>query len=134
MPAPSGQYIHLNTHLDNASEEAENYGAAVIADKIDELRATYGGTIVVTGDFNQFEGGTAYNTIAESLQETRLVAEKTETKTTYQAWGDINSGKPIDFIFTDMNLPVSQYKVLDDTSNGYVSDHNGVMADFSITK
>ena len=128
------QYIHLNTHLDNASEEAENYGAAVIADKIDELRATYGGTIVVTGDFNQFEGGTAYNTIAESLQETRLVAEKTETKTTYQAWGDINSGKPIDFIFTDMNLPVSQYKVLDDTSNGYVSDHNGVLADVSITK
>ncbi|MDE6412490.1 MAG: hypothetical protein K2K42_01140, partial [Eubacterium sp.] len=128
------QYIHMNTHLDNKSEAAANYGATVIADKIDELRSLYGATIVLSGDFNQFEDMSAYNTIADELQETRLVANDTETKTTYQAWGDVNTGKPIDFIFTDKGLAVEQYKVLDDTSNGYVSDHNGIMADFSISE
>ncbi len=128
------QYIHMNTHLDNASEDAANYGATVIADKIDELRSLYGAAIVLTGDFNEFEGMPAYNTIAEVLQETRLVAEETETKTTYQAWGDVNTGKPIDFIFTDKGLAVDKYKVLDDTSNGYVSDHYGIMSDFSLAE
>ncbi|MDE6658483.1 MAG: endonuclease/exonuclease/phosphatase family protein [Eubacterium sp.] len=128
------QYIHMNTHLDNKSEDAANYGATVIADKIDELRSIYGAPIVLSGDFNEFEGMAAYNTIADELQETRLVAKETETKTTYQAWGDVNTGKPIDFIFTDKGLSVAQYKVLDDTSNGYVSDHNGIMADFSVSE
>lgn len=125
------QYIHMNTHLDNASEEAANYGAEVIAAKIDELRLLYKAPIVLSGDFNEFEGMPAYNTISDILQETRLAAKETETKTTYQGWGEINSGKPIDFIFTDKGTEVSRYKVLDDTSNGYVSDHNGIMADFS---
>lgn len=128
------KYVHMNTHLDNKSEDAANYGAEVIAQKIDDLRSLYGAAIVLSGDFNEFEGMPAYNTIAEVLQETRLVAAETETKTTYQAWGDVNTGKPIDFIFTDKGILVSKYKVLDDTSNGYVSDHNGIMADFSIAE
>lgn len=128
------QYIHMNTHLDNASEEAANYGAEVIAQKIDELRLMYNVPIVLSGDFNEFEGMPAYNTIAEILQETRLAAAKTETKTTYQGWGDVNTGKPIDFIFTDKGISVTKYQVLDDTSNGYVSDHNGIMADISFAE
>ncbi len=128
------KYIHMNTHLDNASEEAANYGATVIAEKIDELHSLYNVPIVLSGDFNEFEGMIAYNTIAEIMQETRLAAKQTETKTTYQGWGDVNSGKPIDFIFTDKNIPVSKYQVLDDTSNGYVSDHNGIMADISFAE
>lgn len=128
------QYIHMNTHLDNASEEAANYGAAVISEKIDELRSLYNAPIVLTGDFNEFEGMPAYNTISEILQETRLVADETETKTTYHGWGEINSGKPIDYIFTDKGIAVSKYQVLDDTSNGFVSDHNGIMADFSLAE
>ena len=46
------QYIHMNTHLDNASEEAANYGAEVISAKMDELIARYNCTVVLTGDFN----------------------------------------------------------------------------------
>lgn len=126
------QYIHMNTHLDHVSEEAANYGAEVISAKMNELSAQYGCTIVVTGDFNETQGMIAYNTIAEKLQDTQVTAESTERKTTYQAWGEVDSGEPIDFIFTSKGLAVSQYKVLDDLSNGYVSDHYGIMADFTL--
>ena len=128
------QYIHMNTHLDNASEEAANYGAEVISEKMDELSGQYGCPIVLTGDFNETQGMIAYNTIAEKLQDTQVVAQSTERKTTYQAWGKVDSGEPIDFIFTTNELPVSQYKVLDDLSNGYVSDHYGIMADFALAE
>ena len=128
------QYIHMNTHLDNASEEAANYGAEVICAKMEELTAQYGAPIVLTGDFNETKGMIAYNTVAEKLQDTQVTAEATERKTTYQAWGEVDYGEAIDFIFVPNGSAVSQYKVLDDLSNGYVSDHYGIMADFSITE
>ena len=128
------QYIHMNTHLDNASEEAANYGAEVISAKIDELSAQYGCPIVLTGDFNETQGMIAYNTIAEKLQDAQVAAQSTERKTTYQAWGEVDSGEPIDFIFTTKGLSVWQYKVLDDLSNGYVSDHYGIMADLILSE
>ena len=128
------KYIHMNTHLDNASEEAANYGALVISDKMEELSAQYDCAIVLTGDFNETQGMIAYNTIAVMLQDTQVVAKNTERKTTYQAWGEVDSGEPIDFIFTTKGLDVSQYKVLDDLSNGYVSDHYGIMADFALAE
>lgn len=128
------QYIHMNTHLDNASEEAANYGAEVIKAKIAELSESYGGTIVLTGDFNETAGMPAYNTIAEILDDTKESAMRTENKTTYQGWGEADFGEPIDYIFTDSGLTVSQFRILDDTSNGYISDHYGIMADISISQ
>ena len=128
------QYIHMNTHLDNASEEAANYGAQVICEKMEELTAQYGAPIVLTGDFNETQQMIAYNTVAQRMQDTQVVAEVTEKKTTYQSWGTVDFGEPIDFIFVPENATVSKYKVLDDLSNGYVSDHYGIMADFSIEK
>ncbi len=126
------KYIHMNTHLDNASEEAANYGASVISQKIDTLKAQYGVPIVLTGDFNETEEMSACVTISEKLQNARKAAEITESKLTYHDWGNIADGEPIDFIFTEKESSVSQYKTLDDTSNGYVSDHFGIMADIKL--
>lgn len=123
------QYIHMNTHLDNASEEAANYGATVIVQKIDELTEKYGVPIVLTGDFNETEEMSACVTVSEKLQNARKAAEITENKLTYHDWGNIADGEPIDFIFTGKNSTVFQYKTLNDTSNGYISDHFGIMAD-----
>ncbi len=127
--ATGERYIHMNTHLDNASEEAANYGAEVIVRKIGELTEQYGVPIVLTGDFNETEEMSACKTVSEKLQNARQAAQITESKLTYHDWGNIDSGEPIDFIFTDKSSTVFQYKTLDDTSNGYVSDHFGIMAD-----
>lgn len=121
-------YIHFNTHLDNASDEARVFGASVILDKLEEISKNYSGAmIVLSGDFNDIESGKPCSLIAEKL--TSCSSANSENKTnTYTDWGNLQdtSGEPIDFIFTDMT-PVT-YDVLDDLSNGYVSDHFGIIA------
>lgn len=122
--------LHMNTHLDNASEEAANYGAEVIMQKLDEITANYRNiSVVLTGDFNETEGMAAYNTAASRLNEARLTADNTETKGTYQDWGKLDNAEPIDFIFASPSEKAVKYQVLDDISGGYVSDHFGIYAE-----
>lgn len=124
--------IHMNTHLDNASEEAANYGAEVISQKIDELKGQYSdAAIVLTGDFNETAGMIAYNTISEKLTDAKTLVPAAETKETYHGWGDITEGEPIDHIFITTGKNAVNYKILDNISNGYISDHNGVYIEWT---
>lgn len=119
----------LNTHLDNASEQTANFGANVVLNKIDELKAQYGDDvrIVLTGDFNETPDGSAYKLVAAKLNDCTDVSKKTAT---YQEWGYRSTGNdPIDFIFTTGKG--SDYTVLNDLSNGYVSDHYGVYSNIT---
>lgn len=113
------KYIHMNTHLDNASDEARVFGANVLLSKIDELKAQYPDTpIVLSGDFNDYIGGEASGLLADKLN-----VQSADTNT-YHDWGKITEGEPIDFIFT--TGWVGDYQILNDTSNGLVSDHYGI--------
>lgn len=128
----SRMLIHMNTHLDNASEEAANYGAEVISQKIDELSAKYSNVpIVLTGDFNETKGMIAYNTISEKLTDAKTLVPAAETKETYHGWGDITEGEPIDHIFITTDRNAVNYQILDNTSNGYISDHYGVYIEWN---
>ena len=116
--------IFLNTHLDNASEQAANFGANVVMNKLNELKEKYNNAdgTVLTGDFNETQDGTAYKLVASKLNDCTNRAKKTAT---YQEWGYRSTGnEPIDFIFTDGKAV--DYTVLNDLNNGYVSDHYGV--------
>lgn len=116
----------MNTHLDNSSVEAMNYGAELIVNKIEEIKKQYKDiAFVLTGDFNQTDEGPAYKTIAAALNDT---TDKSKQQATWQDWGYTDTGnKPIDFIFTSGKG--RSYTVLNDLSKGYVSDHFGVMAE-----
>lgn len=97
--------------------------------KIDELKAQYGDDvrIVLTGDFNETPDGSAYKLVAAKLNDCTDVSKKTAT---YQEWGYRSTGNdPIDFIFTTGKG--SDYTVLNDLSNGYVSDHYGVYSNIT---
>ena len=121
----SGRKIaFMNTHLDNSSEEAMEFGAKLITNNIEKIKAKYDGIeIILTGDFNQTDEGVAYNTITSVLNDT---TDKSNEKATFQDWGYTSTGdKPIDFIFT--SAKGKDYKVLDNLDRGYVSDHYGIM-------
>lgn len=128
------KYIHLNTHLDNASDDARKFGANVILNKIDELQSKdeYKDIkIVLTGDFNDTIDSTPYNVISQKLNDTRFtnksVVDDNINSSTYHDWGNLeDSSQPIDFIFS--NSSSTDFKLLNDISNGYVSDHYGVYA------
>lgn len=122
-------YLHMNTHLDNASDEARVFGAQVIMDKIKEIKLTSSQAdfaIVLTGDLNDMEIGNPCKIISGMLTSCSAAAPENK-KSTYNDWGNLeDDGEPIDFIFTDREP--AGYLILDDTSNGYVSDHYGVYA------
>lgn len=118
--------LHMNTHLDNASDEARVYGAQVIMNKLDEIRSASAESfsVVLTGDFNDIESSNPVKTVSSVLTSCSS-ANPENKKSSYTDWGKLeNDGEPIDFIFTD-GRPVG-YIVLDDTTNGLVSDHYGV--------
>jgi endonuclease/exonuclease/phosphatase family metal-dependent hydrolase len=120
-------YIFMNTHLDNSSEQARVFGANVILDKLNELKAQYGNDsrVVLTGDFNEDSNGEAYSELSAVLNDS--TSQQAE-KGTYQEWGYRQTGdKPIDFIFTTGSS--CEYLVLDDLSQGYVSDHYGIYSE-----
>ena len=91
-----------------------------------------GQTIFLTGDFNQTRGMSAHSTVSAVLNDSLSAAENGEIKGTYQEWGEQDNTEPIDFIFSSDDLPAVEYQVLDDISNGYISDHYGVYTEFVI--
>lgn len=124
--------LFMNTHLDNASEEAADYGAQVIVDKMAEITSLYDGiSTVLTGDFNETQGMQAYNTAASALTDTLTAFPERKTGT-YQDWGAQDNEEPIDFIFVSPEAQTVDYQVLNDLSGGYVSDHFGVYSEFVI--
>lgn len=119
--------VFMNTHLDNTSEQAADFGAEVILRKIDEFRELYGTDIriVLTSDFNETQQGDAYKLVADKLNDCTDNSKKTAT---YREWGYCYTGnEPIDFIFT--TGVGNGYTVLDDLSGGYISDHYGIYSD-----
>lgn len=122
-------YALLNTHLDNASEEARSFGAGLILDKIEKLKNQYGDNlkIVLTGDFNETNDGEAYRLITAKLTDT---TDYEHTSATYQEWGyRLTGDKPIDFIFT--NGEKQNYWVLNRLDDGYISDHYGIYSEIN---
>lgn len=121
--------IFLNTHLDNASEQAANFGAKVIIDKTNELKSKYGNKvhIVLTGDFNETQNNTAYKLVKDKLNDCTDSSKKTAT---YQEWGYRSTqNEPIDFIFTSGKG--YDYTVLNNLNGGYISDHYGVYSNIN---
>lgn len=126
--------LFMNTHLDNASEEAANYGAEVIKEQIVQLGEKYSfDATVLTGDFNQTQGMAAYETI-ESVLNDSLTSFEDKKAGTYQSWGEEENTEPIDFIFLSDNTTAVNYEVLNDISEGYVSDHYGVYTEWTINE
>lgn len=128
------QYLYMNTHLDNVSEEAQGFGAKVILSKEPKLAEQYpDAAVILSGDFNQTRGMSAHSEVSSVLNDSLAAANENEIKGTYQEWGEQDNAEPIDFIFSSDAITAVDYQVLDDISNGYVSDHYGVYAEFAVS-
>ncbi len=135
------QYIHLNTHLDNASEDAQNYGANVIVEQLKEIQKKYNYIpVFITGDFNQDESGNAVKTILDAGFSNSADFDNAKAVGTYHDWGKITDEerakqKAIDFVFVSKKSTngVTAYRVVDSMiDDKYISDHFGVWASFSL--
>ena len=137
-----GIYIHMATHLDHISYEAQHNGVRVIQNRLNSLIEKYGDVgVVLSGDFNCIAADTAnvgyrpvtYNFVTSFMDDSRILADKIGVDgpswSGYQnpdkweagdrTYGDnprIDLSKlPIDYIFLRRgSFKVSYYTVVDD--------------------
>ena len=128
-------YAHLNTHLDNVSVEAQELGGRLICEKAADIAEKYGNiAIVITGDFNQYSDGAACTVVIDNgFENASSVKENADDTVTYNDWGRIETGKPIDFIFVNGNFEVQDYSVATNSKvETYISDHYMITAQLKI--
>lgn len=119
-------YVHINTHLDNTSIEAQTLGGQLLTKKVEEIKVTYGEIpVVITGDFNQYSDGEACVALKNiGFTNANSVVENGDNMVTYNGWTNETRGRPIDFIFVNNGFTVTSYQVVSETgTRNNVSDH-----------
>lgn len=119
-------YIHMNTHFDNSSVEAQNLGGKLVIEYADKLTQKYeNAPIVITGDFNQYSDG---ESVKHLVNNGYINANNGDKTPTYHGWGENSHTEPIDYIFVK-GFTSSDYKVHSDTNTKtYISDHYMISA------
>ncbi len=124
-------YAHFNCHFDHMGVISRNESVAVVSEKVAEIAPDI--PVVFSGDFNDEEGGDAYNRVLESgFKDTKYLAEKSEGSVTYHGYSElVEKTKPIDYIFVNGFVSeVKSYKVDSGKLNGiYPSDHHPVISE-----
>lgn len=129
------KYVHMNTHLDHVSTEAQNLGGNLILEKAQELEQKYADVkLVITGDFNQSLDGEAVKILsANGFVSANTVAENGDKTATYHGWQGYTEDAPIDFIFADETMKIKLYNVQNEkVGNSFASDHYMITAEIEI--
>ena len=126
-------FAHVNTHLDNASEEARVLGARMIVDFIGQ-RFPKTIPVVFTADLNSSQDEQAYRIMAEKLTDANTAAADSVA---YPTWHDGNPGEnsfwPLDYVMCSSNVAVNAFRTVTDGIDGrLVSDHFPIYADMTI--
>ncbi len=119
-------YIHMNTHFDNSSVEAQNLGGKLVVQYAEMLTAKYeNAPVVITGDFNQYSDGESVKTL---IANGYINANGGVKEPTYQGWGENPHTEPIDYIFVK-GFTTSDYRVHSNTGEkSDISDHYMISA------
>ncbi len=118
-----------NVHLDHQSKSAQENGIALVLERIAE--SPY--PVYMCGDFNCYSTDTAYKSAAAVMNDCMVTSPVTDNGVTYQNWGAITEGTPIDFIFFSkeqfdtLTFEICRDKWGADNEN-YLSDHFAIKA------
>ncbi len=125
------EFCFLNTHLDNASQNARARAASLIAERIGRLDASL--PLIVTGDFNvAAHGNPVYDTmLAAGLADSwDAAAERGPLYGTFHGYGPlVPDGARIDWILTTPGIAVHRAAIDTFARDGqFPSDHLPVQA------
>lgn len=127
-------YAHFNAHFDHMGVIARSESVAVVTKKVAEIAPDI--PVVFSGDFNDEEGGDAYNRVLESgFKDAKYIAETADNCGTYHGYSSlVEKDKPIDYIFVNAFVSeVESYKVDTEKLNGiYPSDHHPVISKMTL--
>ncbi len=125
-------YVHINTHLDHISVEAQVNGARMIMEKA----ASFGGLpVVATGDFNVTPDSDCYATmISANMGDARTLAPDSDDCFTFHGFRPAKIKETIDYVFVDKkSVRPLRFRVVNKRINRrFYSDHYAVYADVEI--
>ncbi|MBT2414503.1 endonuclease/exonuclease/phosphatase family protein [Streptomyces sp. ISL-12] len=129
------EFYFLDTHLDNASQNARARAAALIAQRIGGLDASL--PLVVTGDFNvAAHGNPVYDTMlgAGLLDSWDAAAERSTLYATFHGYRPLTpGGDRIDWILVTPGVTVHRAEINTYARNGqFPSDHLPVQASLTL--
>ena len=126
-------YAHVNTHLDNDSEEARVFGARMICDFIrEELPSA--APVLFTADLNAIEGERAYAEMTSLLTDAAYAAADAAV---YPTWHDGDPGRnsfvSLDYVMCSPSVTVNVFRtVTEGVDERLVSDHFPIYADVTL--
>ena len=120
----------FNTHFDHVGQVARRESSKLLLSSIEKLAGNR--PVVVTGDFNGAQDSESIRLLMESgnLIDSRSVSPVVYGPSySYHDFGRLEEAKReiIDYIFVKGNIEVKKYRVIDDSSCGYLSDHNPII-------
>ena len=127
------QFVHINTHFDNASSEARRNSIGMILEKAKEFNDL---PVVFSGDLNFIEKSLGYRDItADVLKDTKVLAEDTmNTATCHNADPNAFKGIVLDYILINDGFKAVKYEVVKKRyKNRYISDHHPVVVKLEVS-
>lgn len=139
--ASGKDFFYVNTHLDHVSAEARKNGLELIIDRIGSMNPD-SLPMILTGDFNVEPSDETLNGIDLIMLSARKEAEETETKGSFNGFGEYgdSASAPVgaaewndlslDYIYYSNFTECPRFTVLDKRYDGveYISDHYPVEA------
>lgn len=122
------EYVHVNSHFDNAGANARVMEAEMISSFICEKFAGY--PVVFTADLNSKTNERAYKIMTEELDDTAVIAETAEIYGTFHNGHPHEYVKTIDYVMCSRGSTVIDHRTVTAGINGrLVSDHFPIYAD-----
>lgn len=126
------QFVHINTHFDNASTEARRNSIGLILNKAKEFENL---PVVFSADLNFIEKSLGYRDItADVLKDTKVLAKNTmDTATFHNADPNAFKGIVLDYILINDGFKALKYEVIKKKyNNRYISDHHAVVTKIEV--
>ena len=121
----TGKHLYcFNTHLDHVGEVARRESVKLITQRIKSIVKDKKASIFLTGDFNSDINSDIFDPLKKVLKQARKDAPVTDSKGTYNGWGNAPNNVVIDHIFYKNAKPVL-FKTLNEDIYGrwLISDH-----------
>lgn len=122
------RFFYFNTHL-GLTWRSQKEGIELIVKKMREINPD-GLPLIFSGDLNTDITSAAFNPLKEVMLNAHDVASKTDNVPTYNAWGNKQKERIIDFIWVSPAVKCIEYKT--DTApylgHELISDHYPILA------
>ena len=122
-----------NTHLDTISNEVRLAQLEILYQQVGSYMEKY--PTVFCGDFNARPDSGVYAEVTKTLRDPHVTGgDPTGMEYTYTNYGTDDDPRRLDYMFYSETLAAQSYRILTDQYDGYISDHYGVMTEYSFAK